>query len=152
MGHMYLSNISEFFLKRLYAKGSLSITDTVIALKAAGETVHTANGEYEDAEDYQMAMVDLILYLRQGHKVHEFSLENFTRAALGKEKKLKAFIIPTDLTDRQRKNLVEYDDGGDVWENWDEADWCEFEHIKWKYAPGWRMKYQKIPRLNQVTH
>ena len=150
MGHAYLRNISDFFLKRLYAKGSLSITDTIIALKEAGETLHTANGEYDDVDDLQMGVLDLIIFLRQGHRFERFSLESFTKAATSKERKLRAYIIPAGLSERQKESLLEYDAGES--DEWEEADWCEFEHIRWKYAPGWRMKYQKIPRLDHVEH
>lgn len=150
MGHAYLSNISNFFLKRLYAVGKMSITDAIIALQKAGETLHTANGEYSDVDDLQMGVLDLIIFLRQDHKVARFSLESFTKAALSNEKRLKAFIIPADLTDRQREILCQYDERAS--DEWDELEWAEFESIKWKYAPGWRMKYKKIPRLDHVEH
>jgi hypothetical protein len=152
MGHAYLSNISEFFLRRLYAVGSMSIEDCTVSLQKAGETLHASEGEYEDVDMLKMGLTDLIIFLRCGHKFSRFTLENFTRAAVSGETKLKAYIIPAELTPRQKENLLQYDEGGDVWATWDEADWCEFEHIKWKYAPGWRMKYKKIPRLNHVEH
>ena len=150
MGHAYLQNISEFFLRRLYAVGSMSIEDCTIALMKAGETLHASEGEYEDAEMLKMGLLDLIIFLRRGHRFTRFSLESFTTAALSNEKSLKAYIIPAKLTPRQKENLLDYDEGKS--RDWEEIDWCEFEHIKWKYAPGWRAKYQKIPRLDHVEH
>lgn len=150
MGHAYLSNISNFFLRRLYAVGKMSIEDCTIALIKAGETLHASEGEYGDADTLKMGLIDLIIFLRQGHKFTRFTLENFAKAAMSEEKKLKAYIIPDGLTPRQKEHLLQYDEGET--DDWEEINWCEFEHIKWKYAPGWRAKYQKIPRLNHVEH
>ena len=55
MGHARVDNISHFFVKRLYAKGKLSIHDCTQALVKAGETVHASEGEYE--EDYMLSMM-----------------------------------------------------------------------------------------------
>ncbi len=48
MGHANLSNLSEFFIKRLYAKGVLSIHDCVVAMQAKGVKLHASEGDYED--------------------------------------------------------------------------------------------------------
>ena len=54
MGHAYLANICNFFITRLYAKGKLSTTECIEGLQKKGETLHAAEGEYED--DYMLAM------------------------------------------------------------------------------------------------
>lgn len=48
MGHANISNIGTFFINRLYAKGTLTITEGVTAMVGKGETVHASEGEYED--------------------------------------------------------------------------------------------------------
>jgi hypothetical protein len=45
MGHANLNNISDFFIRRLYAKGTLSIRACVEGLIARGETLHASEGE-----------------------------------------------------------------------------------------------------------
>jgi hypothetical protein len=150
MGHSYLRNISNFFIRRLYAKGKLSIHDCTAALIKAGETLHTGEGEHEGADMLAMGLMDLILFLRRDHKFTRFSLESFTAAAVSKDKKLKAFIIPADPTPRQKELLIQYDEDG--CDPWDEMEWAEFDHIQWKFAPGWRVKYNKIPKLDYMEH
>lgn len=44
MGHLYLENVSKFFVRRLYALGSISIHDCVEALAKAKEGVHGSTG------------------------------------------------------------------------------------------------------------
>jgi hypothetical protein len=63
MGHANVSNLSEFFIRRLYAKGTLSIAQCVEALLAKGEKLHASEGDYE--EDYMLGMglLDVIHYL-----------------------------------------------------------------------------------------
>jgi hypothetical protein len=63
VGHANLSNISDFFVNRLYAKGALSIADCAAALAAAGETLHASEGEYEDDSMLRMGLVDIVYYL-----------------------------------------------------------------------------------------
>jgi hypothetical protein len=148
--HSYLGNICKFFLRRLYAKGELSMEDCTIALIEAGETLHTNEGDYDDASMLRMGLNDLIIRLRRGHKFTRFTLESFTAAAVSKEKKLKALIVPAKLTRCQKEILIQYDEGKGRF--WEDRVWAEYEHIQWKFAPGWRVKYNKIPRLDHVEH
>lgn len=74
MGHANLLNISEFFINRLYAKGSLSIDQCADALVAAGETLHASEGEYDDKDMLAMGLIDIVNYLsRTDPSRHGFS-------------------------------------------------------------------------------
>lgn len=63
MGHANLTNISQFFVNWLYAKGALSIADCAKALVAAGETLHASEGQYEDEEILMIGLADVVDYL-----------------------------------------------------------------------------------------
>ena len=63
MGHANVSNISEFFIKRLYAKGQLSIRDCVQGLIKAGEELHASEGDYADEGMLGMAVGQYVHYL-----------------------------------------------------------------------------------------
>ncbi len=63
MGHANLSNISTFFVRRLYAKGRLSIDACVEAMLKKGVEVRASEGGYKDEGMLKMAMVDVTHYL-----------------------------------------------------------------------------------------
>jgi hypothetical protein len=63
VGHANLSNLSNFFINRLYAKGSLSISECIEALQAAGETLHASEGEYDEDSMLAMGLIDIVHYL-----------------------------------------------------------------------------------------
>ena len=77
MGHANLTNISQFFVRRLYAKGPMSITQIVQALAAAGETLHASEGEYDDDGTIGMGVMDVICYLtKENPSQHDYSGPN----------------------------------------------------------------------------
>jgi hypothetical protein len=133
VGHANLSNISDFFVKRLYAKGKLSVQETVDALQKAGETVHASEGSYDDP--YMLA----------------FALSEILTFMLGWED--GPIIEAVDLTDEQEPVLEAWlEDGEDAFGNADETLTALFDSIKWKFSPGWRKRYPDIPRLGSVTN
>jgi hypothetical protein len=60
MGHANLSNLSRFFVHRLYAKGKLSIADCVQAMLKARETLHASEGEYEDEGMLSFGLTEIV--------------------------------------------------------------------------------------------
>lgn len=63
MGHANLTNISTFFVRRLYAKGRLSIFQCTEALIKAKEALHASEGQYEDEDMLRMGLADVVHYL-----------------------------------------------------------------------------------------
>jgi hypothetical protein len=63
MGHANVANLSRFFLRRMYAKGSLSIAECAQALAKSGEKMHASEGDYEDDFMLAMGVVQIIHYL-----------------------------------------------------------------------------------------
>lgn len=138
MGHANLSNISDFFIKRLYAKGKLSIKECADALQEAGETLHASEGEYEDLYMLRHGLMDVVQFLRD-------------------EGKQWPIVIPhKDTTPTQHDILRQWEDGNmDDWDCGDDGNGGEygiFDSIQWVFGPGWRQKYRDIPRLGNITH
>lgn len=74
MGHAHLKNLSEFFVRRLYAKGSMTIQECCTAMLNAGEKLHTSEGEYEDGDMLMMGLADIVHYLtRDDPSKHHYS-------------------------------------------------------------------------------
>ena len=67
MGHANLSNISKFFVRRLYAKGRLSIRECCQQLVNAGEELHASEGRYKDEEALAIGVVDVVHYLTRSN-------------------------------------------------------------------------------------
>lgn len=63
MGHANLTNLSELFINRLYAKGRLTIGDAIAAAVKRGETLHASEGEYEEEEMLGLGFMDVIAFL-----------------------------------------------------------------------------------------
>lgn len=146
MGHANLTNISRFFVRRLYAKGTLSIRDCRDALVAAGETLHASEGAIPDPQMLGWAVEQVVQHLAEwdGCPCCE---------------KHGPVIEPAELSGSQQKILREwYHDGsGDDWD-WDEdnpdAEGVILDGIRWRFAKGWRTKYTRdeIPLLGNVTN
>jgi hypothetical protein len=135
MGHAYCRNISEFWNRRLYAKGKLSIRECILALEKAGEAFNTAEAAYSDKNMLGFGLFLVIAHLTE-HK--------------------SAVIEPSDMSDRQKVVYEEWlNEGCDRFGcyEWDDLDckWGIFESIKWRYAPGWRKQYPEIPVLGHLT-
>lgn len=138
MGHANLRNISEFFVKRLYAKGKLSIADCVQGLVKAGETVHASEGAYEDEETLGMACEEVVNYLLEYY-------ENSGKRG----RKSSPVIEPVDMTIEQEKCF-------NNWQNpvndYDEDYYEVLDTISFKFCKGWRLRYKEVEPLTNVTN
>jgi hypothetical protein len=140
VGHANLSNVSDFFVKRLYAKGRLSVKDCSDAMQKAGETIHASEGEHDEPYMLRMGLEDVIRFML------EFDRDD------GPD----PIIEPIDPTREQRALLRKWRHGDfSDWDSGDDGEGGEygaFDAIEWKFAPGWRKRYPKIPKLRNVTH
>jgi hypothetical protein len=145
VGHANLTNLSEFFQRRLYAKGKLSIEDAVHAARSAGETLNASEAAYEDKGMLAFGFNEIVRFLAS------HSCDCPCCDSQG------PVIVPVELSEEERKQLHEWwEEGhGTDWE-YDESDpECAFalvDRIKWKYGPGWRNKYPDLPVLANVTN
>jgi len=147
MGHANLSNLSDFFVKRLFAKGKLSINDCVQAMLKKGETYNASECAYEEESMLSMGTEEAVSFLREfdappGNTV----LDKMVSAVDGKF--TGPIIVPVSLSAEQRRILVMWPEG----EVTEPEEYEALDSIQWKYAPGWRNKYPEIPRLGRVTH
>ena len=142
MGHANLSNISEFFIKRLYAMGKLSIAECTDALIAKGETLHASE------EDCMLAMglLDVVHYLTRADPTkHGYSgpeggdpwIEPALTAWLGGKRSV------TSLTGRMLDEIERGD--GDELTVVGAADRLEEEGF-----PEWAASVRLLPRRRRV--
>lgn len=165
MGHAYLENISTFFVKRLYAKGRLSVRDCADALQKAGEQLQAAEGKYDEPYMLRMGLEDVVRFLSNAHPLPDIVdriAELGKPAKKGKRKRKKTddetpVIEPVDLTAEQRRILRQWERNEiDDWDCGDDGDTGEygiFDSIEWRFGPGWRERYPEgIPTLDHVEH
>lgn len=147
MGHANLSNLSEFFIRRLFAKGKLSVKECSDAMMRAGVTLNASEGRYEDPYMLRLGLEDVLRFMLDP-KGMGYRLQRGQPPG--------PIIVPAALTKQQGELLK-------VWEQGDHSDWDsgddgnggeygEFDAIEWRFAPGWRKLYPKIPKLGNVTH
>lgn len=152
MGHANLRNISDFFIKRLYAKGKLSIREAIDAMVEKGETLHASEGEYEEPEMLGMGLEEVVNFLRSYDIRREVAPEVRKRVEVPDG----GIIEPVSLTKEQEKILWQWDNHqSGKWDTGDDGKSGEYgilDSIQWKFAKGWRKVYPDIPRLGNVTH
>ena len=156
MGHANISNLSDFFIRRLFAKGKLSIHDCVQAMLKKKVTYNASEGTYEGEDMLSMGTDEAVRFLVDyDAPPGETVLDKLVSAVGGKF--TGPIIIPAaDLTAEQQRVLQEW--GTDSMAEWDCGDdgsggeYGALDSIPWKFAPGWRNKYPEIPRLGSVTH
>lgn len=150
MGHANLSNISDLFVRRLYAKGKLSIREAVDALEKAGETLQASEGEYTDRPMLGMGTGYVVGFLA--------GKPSFLAGASGADFSEFPVIVPVGLTPEQEELYRQWYNDDDSIEEWDCGDdgdggqYGIFDSIRWKFAPGWRKRYPNIPRLGNISN
>lgn len=144
MGHAHLDNLLNFFIRRLYAKGKLSIAEAQIAASKAGETLHASEGEHSEDYMIRMGLEDVVSFL---------SAEQGSRWAPDRPGPV---IEPVSLTEEQRRILVEWKTDVMDWDCGEDGNGSQYgilDSIEWKFAKGWRKRYPKgIPQIGTVTH
>lgn len=149
MGHADLSNLSDFFIRRLFAKGKLSIYDCVQAMLKKKVTYNASEAVYVEAYMISMGAEEAVRFLwKYDAPDGETILDDIVEAADRDEEFTGPIIVPVSLSPEQQHILQEWDQ-----ENVQEPEEYEIlDSIAWKFAPGWRNKYPEIPRLGRVTH
>lgn len=146
MGHGYPGNLSRFFVRRLYAKGKLSIKEATEAAIKAGEKAEAGEGDYEGPEMVSHFFELIISFLRchRGPRTEKYP-----------QGEADPVIVPVEpLTEAQSAALAEFDsDDYGGFGSYDDPETVAFDSIRWKYAPGWRAKYpDDLPCLDYVVN
>jgi hypothetical protein len=147
MGHANLANLSDFFVRRLFAKGKLTVKECSDAMVKAGVTYNASEGQYDEPYMLRMGLEDILRFMidpeDMGYRFRKGQPET-------------AIIEPVRLTKRQKELLRQWkhcdSDEWDSGDNGDGGEYGEFDVIEWKFAPGWRKLYPEIPKLGNVTH
>lgn len=146
MGHLYLENVSKFFVRRLYALGSISIRDCVEALAKAKEGVHGNTGISHERYMLGIAVGEVVKFLSQAD------------VCPCCKRDMGPVIETVELSEREREILQAWIHGeGDAEFEWDEdnpeAEGTILDNIRWRYTKGWRAKYVsgELPLLDNLT-
>ena len=136
MGHANVRNLSDFFVRRLYAKGKLSLKEVAEAAAKAGVKLHASEGLNEEPEALAIGFEAVIEFLHQP----ECSCCESPDGPI---------IVPAyPLTEAQDKSW------NDV--RWEDPmllkGWRTSDTIQWKFAPGWRKRYPNIPKLGYMSN
>ena len=150
MGHMHPESLCKFFVRRLYAKGKLTIRDAIDGAKKAKLVVSCSEGTYEDDYMYGMGFEHIVQFLLADHRYIRSSHTN------------QSPIIQPDrdfLTNEQRTCLDQWlanDNGffekhGDFDGDGMNDSYRALYAVPWRYTGHWRKKYPDIPILEEVT-
>lgn len=122
MGHANVKNLSVFFIKRLYAKGKITLREAIEGAMAKGLTLNASEGAYDDEDMVGMGLEVCASWLQE-----------------------KGVIEPHEPTKAQKLALERADDRTS---ELNEEDYKALDSIQWKFAPGWRRKYPDLPILH----
>lgn len=141
MGHMYPKNLSKFMIKRLYARGKVTLKELVEGATKAGEQVSCAEGKYDD--DYMLSQAfEVLLGFHMKAERH--------RGLLFPEQ-----VEPArPLTEEQERVLNLFISGELYDQDFDDSDdWRILDDIPWRFAKGARKLYleDKIRHLESFT-
>lgn len=143
MGHANLSNISRFFVKRLFAKGTLSIGECTAALEKAGEQIHASEGSYSEPYMLSTMLAEVIHYMYhyKGAPVVELKRSDYVQYPI---------VVPVLDTPEKERLMQQWLDQGEG--EWDEPEYSAFDQIGWRFGKGWRKRYPEIPILAEFTN
>lgn len=143
MGHANVTNLSELFIRQIYAKGKVSMAEVADVGIARGEKLHASEGDYSERYMLCMGLMEIVTYLLCDH-------------APNRKVKASPVIEACDMTQEQ---IALYNRwvAGDMssWDCGDDGNGGEygiFDSIKWKFAGKWRKFYQNVPILENVTN
>tara|TARA_B100000085_G_scaffold279161_2_gene302049 strand:+ start:350 stop:802 length:453 start_codon:yes stop_codon:yes gene_type:complete len=149
MGHFNSTNLQKLFLKRLYAKGKLSITDMVWHCK---EKEITAEGnELPEGRSFSDYFDDYWYH-------YDMILEEVIFVWLGESwKQCEGIQLVPILEDPAEVKIWEmYNSKGtydyiDIFNDASTMEYIILHNIRWKFAKSWRKKYKEIPLLGHFS-
>jgi len=149
MGHANFKNLSQFFIRRLYAKGTLSLSEAIKAAVAAGETVHASEGEHKDEGTLGMAFVEIISHFGQPNSEVEISGKGEFVYDPGN------VIEPAAPLSKEQVRVLKLWIGNEIFDltgTEEEKAWAVFDKIPWRFAPGQRKLYPNFNLLENFTN
>jgi hypothetical protein len=127
MGHFYPQNLDKLLLNRLYAKGTVSINELVEIAQKRKQTVHAAEGEYDEKFMLQQGFEQILA-------VHHYREE----------------LEPILITRKEKRAFKRWQNG-DIWdsdyfnENGESiGDLAVVDNLRWRFTKGQRSHYQSM--------
>jgi len=124
MGHAYVKNLSEILMKRIYAKGKVSIRELVDYCVEHKIALHASERDYFDEYMLAYGFEELVLF----------------HARKWCENKHRPNIEAIPETDKEKELVKEFMENG-ISNIDNEEDTKTFLNIKWKFTQGTRKMY-----------
>lgn len=133
MGHASVTNLSQLFIRHLYAKGEISINDIIEFAKKKGETVHASEGNHDDEGTLGMVFEEIAWHLLQNHQWSPVDepCPVIEPADSEHHSIYRKWVWQEEMTGEEIKLI---------------------DALKWRFAPGWRKRYPNIPILRTVEN
>jgi hypothetical protein len=128
------------FLRRLYAKGALTIQEA-----SSGAATELASSSCRDAEEIEPEISNAF-ELAVGHLTKTFTKRHYVPNGVTCPKG-PILVLARELSPEEAEVLEKWQD--DDFQGFDcgygEGDYQTLDSIPWKYGPGWRKLYHRIP-------
>ncbi len=147
MGYLSTKHLGNLFLRRLYAKGKLSVTDMVEYCKencipyTTGIQPWYSGGSLE-GEEWESFWKDNWHLYNMGleHLLFGWWFHSWNECP-GQQ------LVPVFETREQEITFLDFEAGHIDW-GCSEEELEILDSIKWKFAPTWRKRYKEIPVLD----
>jgi hypothetical protein len=140
MGHAYVKNLSDILLKRIYAKGRVSIEELVDYCVNNKVPLNASEGDYYEGYMIELGLSHLILF----------------HAKKWCKNKHRPNLEPIAENERQEELIKRFHKSGlsDLGDSDNIEDWNEFRKIKWKFTQGTRKMYldKTIPIIVNIEN
>jgi len=137
MGHAYVKNLSDILLKKIYAKGKISLGELVDYCVKNKIPLHASEGDY--FEDYMLEIGFSHLILFHGLPYCENEHRPNIEAVLETKEEAKLYF------DFKEHGLSKFQT---------DEEWQNFRKLKWKFTKGTRKMYvdDTIPRMHHMEN
>ena len=146
MGHATVTNLSERFIKQLYAKGKVTISEVADDCVRRGEKLQASEQAYDQKYMICHGLEDVVVWLLRPQKKTP-------------RDEATPVIEPVNMTDEQTEIYNTWIDDSDPklmdWDCGDDGNGGEYgilDSIQWRFANGWRAMYPEIETLDHVSH
>jgi len=138
MGHAYIKNLNDIFLKKIYAKGKVSLRECIDYCIKNKIPLHASEGNYFEEYMLQLGFAEVVLF-----HAHSWN-----------ENRHRPNVEPIIENDAQLKVISEFNRNGlsDIYES--DNDGKIFESIQWKFTKQTRKMYidKTIPIVENMEN
>ena len=142
MGHASVNNLSKMFLRRLFAKGVVTLKELVDIAEKKGECLHASECDYKDRHMLSFGFDEVLLYYFRFYKIHDPKTRH--------EVPVVSLNPAQRLTDIQQKTYDTFVEEGLVFDSDEEYE--AFDSIEWVFTKMGRKNYLKLKILQDIEN